>query len=164
VWCADEAGPYQAIPQPGHSWQPAGAPARYPHEYLRGGTAKWLTLFHPATGQVRVKGITRCPNTVLHPWLQAELAAIVAALPPLEPAPEAAANRAAWTRGQDGLSIRFTLLETLPPLRLLLILDHLAGHKSAAFVCWLMAHGMMPCIPPWGAVGSIWRSRSSGFW
>jgi hypothetical protein len=150
VWCADEAGPYQAIPQPGHSWQPAGAPARYPHEYLRGGTAKLLTLFHPATGQVRVKGVTRCPNTVLHPWLQAELAVIVAGLPPLEPAPEAAANRAAWTRWQDGLSIRFTLLETLPPLRLLLILDNLAGHKSAAFVCWLMAHGIMPLYTPLG--------------
>ncbi|CDH46685.1 transposase (fragment) [Candidatus Contendobacter odensis Run_B_J11] len=39
-WCADEAGPYQAIPQPGVSGQPMGQPARYPHEYLRGGTAK----------------------------------------------------------------------------------------------------------------------------
>ena len=83
MWCEDEAGPYQAIPQPGHHWQPVGAPARYPHEYLRGGTAKLLTLFHPATGQVRVKGVTRSPNTVLHPWLQQELTAIMAALPPL---------------------------------------------------------------------------------
>lgn len=56
VWCADEAGPYQAIPQPGASWQSVGQPIRYPHEYIRGGTAKLLTLFHPATGQVRVKG------------------------------------------------------------------------------------------------------------
>jgi hypothetical protein len=32
VWCEDEAGPYQAIPQPGTSWQPAGQPVRYPHE------------------------------------------------------------------------------------------------------------------------------------
>jgi hypothetical protein len=59
VWCADEAGPYQAIPHPGSSWQPVGQPARYPHEYVRGGTAKRLTLFHPATGQVRVKGVVR---------------------------------------------------------------------------------------------------------
>jgi len=27
VWCQDEAGPYQAIPQPGASWQPQGEPA-----------------------------------------------------------------------------------------------------------------------------------------
>ncbi|HPP53057.1 MAG TPA: hypothetical protein PK777_08915, partial [Thermoguttaceae bacterium] len=40
VWRADEAGPDPGIPQPGVSWQPRGQPARYPHEYLRGGTAK----------------------------------------------------------------------------------------------------------------------------
>ena len=148
VWCADEAGPYQAIPQPGASWQPVGQPTRYPHEYLRGGTAKLLTLFHPATGQLRVKGVTHTPNTVLHPWLQQELTAIIAALPPLEEIPDAAANRAAWARWQAGLSVRFTLLEALPPVRVLLILDNLAGHKSATFVCWLMAHGIMPLYTP----------------
>ena len=82
VWCADEAGPYQAIPQPGASWQPVGQPTRYPHEYLRGVQPSCSTLFHPATGQLRVKGVTRTPNTVLHPWLQQELTAIIAALPP----------------------------------------------------------------------------------
>ena len=51
VWCADEAGPYPAIPQPGASWRPVGEPIRYPHEYVRGGTAKLLTLFHPVTGR-----------------------------------------------------------------------------------------------------------------
>jgi len=134
VWCADEAGPYQAIPQPGASWQPIGEPARYPHEYVRGGTVKLLTLFHPATGQLRVKGVTHTPNTVLHPWLQQELTAIIAALPSLDEIPDAAANRAAWARWQAGLSVRFTLLEELPPLRVLLILDNLAGHKSATFL------------------------------
>lgn len=78
VWCADEAGPYRAIPRPGSSWQPAGEPARYPHEYVRGGTAKLLTLYHP-TGQARVKGVTRTPDAILHPWLETELSAIVAA-------------------------------------------------------------------------------------
>ena len=112
-----------------------------------------LTLFQPATGQVRVKGITRSPNPVLHPWLQTELAAIVAALPPLDAVPDAAANRAAWARGQEGVSVRFTLLEVLPPLRRRLILDNLAGHKSAALVCWLMAHGLMPLYTPLGGSG-----------
>jgi hypothetical protein len=114
VWCADEAGPYQAIPQPGASWQPTGGPAHYPHEYVRGGTAKLLTLFHPATGQLRVKSVTHTPNTVLHPWFQQELTAIIAALPPLDKVPHAVENRATWAHWQDGLSVRFTLLVLQP--------------------------------------------------
>ena len=55
VFCQDEAGPYQAIPQPGPSWQRSGTPARHPHEYVRGGTVKLLTLFRPATGEVWAK-------------------------------------------------------------------------------------------------------------
>src|SRR5207253_1102973 len=81
VWCQDEAGPYQAIPQPGQSWRPEGKPLGQPHEYIRGGTAKLLTLFRPATGQVRAKGVTNAPNVVLHPWLNAELLQILADLP-----------------------------------------------------------------------------------
>lgn len=103
---------------------------------------------------------------MLHPWLQQELRAIIAALPPLDEIPDAATNRAAWGRWQDGLSVRFTLLEALPPLRLLLILDNLAGHKSATFVCWLMAHGIMPLYTPISGSGlnmaeSIQRIRVS---
>src|SRR4029079_6030610 len=99
VWCADQAGPFQTMPYPGQSWQPEGEPARQPHEYLRDGTAKVLTLFHPADGQVRVEGVTSCPNAVLHPWLKRGLAAILAAMPGL-PARDAAAkaSRAAWGR------------------------------------------------------------------
>jgi hypothetical protein len=157
VWCADEAGPYQAIPHPGSGWQPVGEPARYPHEHVRGGTAKLLTLFHPASGQVRVKGVTRTPNTILHPWLEAELSAIVATLLQQGEVVEFAASRAAWARWQEGLSARFTLLDDLPPLRLLLILDNLAGHKSATFVCWLMAHGILPLYTP---LGGRWLNRA----
>ena len=62
VWCEDEAGPFQAVPHPGPSWQPDGRPARQPHEYVRGGTAKVLTLFRPADGHVRAEGATTCPN------------------------------------------------------------------------------------------------------
>jgi transposase len=40
LWCQDEAGPYQAIPQLGENWHPEGKPALQPHEYVRGGTAK----------------------------------------------------------------------------------------------------------------------------
>src|SRR5947209_4148542 len=69
LWCQDEAGPYQAIPQPGEDWHLQGYPRQLPHEYARGGTAKLLTLFRPATGQVRAKGVLSAPNAVLHPWL-----------------------------------------------------------------------------------------------
>jgi hypothetical protein len=147
VWGMDEAGPYQAIPQPGVHWQPVGRPARYPHEHVRHGTAKMLTLFHPATGQVRVKGVTCCPNVVLHAWLEAELLAILDSLPPGRILPEED-NRAAWERWQAGLSIKPTLCEKLPPLRLLLVMDNLAGHLTAHFVVWLFEHGIMPLYTP----------------
>src|SRR5438309_5657343 len=91
VWCQDEAGPYQAIPQPGASWQPVGQPDRQPHEYIRGGTAKLLTLFRPATGEVRGRGVTTTPNTVLHPWLMEELAAALAQPGTTAPDPTAVA-------------------------------------------------------------------------
>ena len=145
VWCEDEAGPFQAIPQPG-AWQPECSPAKQPHEYIRNGTAKVLTLFHPADGQVRIKGTTTCPNTVSHPWLEQELADIVATLADLPPTADQ--SRAAWERWQQGLKERITLPADLPPLRILLVLDNLAGHKSVALVMWLFAHGIMPLYTP----------------
>jgi transposase len=85
VWNEDEAGPFETIPYPGYSWQPAGEPGRYPHEYIKNGTAKMLTLFCPASGELRVKGVTSTPNTVLHPWLKEQLSQILAQLPPALP-------------------------------------------------------------------------------
>jgi hypothetical protein len=78
VWTQDEAGPFQTVPYEGYSWQAEGQPKRQPHEYVRNGTAKLLTLFHPSDGQVHVKGVTSCTNADLHPWLQQELNAILA--------------------------------------------------------------------------------------
>jgi len=142
LWCQDEAGPYQAIPHPGASWQPVGRPARQPHEYVRGGTAKLLTLFRPATGEVRAKGVTRAPNAVLHPWLREELTQVLAAVP--APAPDAA--RPAPTQWATWLG--HEPREPLPPLRLLLIWDNLAGHLSWAILHWLFHHGVMPLYTP----------------
>ena len=136
------------MPHPGRSWQPQGQPACQPHEYVRAGTTKILTLFQPATGQVRLQPAARVTNAVLHPWLRTMLADIVAALPdpavPLTPA----ANRALWCAWQEGLTVRFTLPETLPPLRLLLVWDNLAGHKTPEMVLWLCQHGIMPLYTP----------------
>lgn len=149
VWTEDEAGPYQTLPYPGSHWHPGGQPVRYPHEYVRNGTAKQLTLFHPASGEVRVKGVRSTPNAVLHPWLQAELTAILATLPvPEGLSPEA--TRRCWERWQEGLTVRITLPHELPPLRMLLVLDNLTGHYTVAFVLWLFAHGIMPLYTPLG--------------
>ena len=143
VWCQDEAGPYQAIPQPGASWVPVGEPVRQPHEYVRGGTAKLLTLFRPATGEVRAMGVTTAPNAVLHPWLQAELTGILATLPAVS-ADEAErpplARWAAWLGHEP--------TEPLPPLRLILVWDNLAGHHSWPIVRWLDQHGILPLDTP----------------
>jgi len=159
VWCTDQAGPYQTIPYPGQSWRPEGDPARLPHEYLRDGTAKVLTLFHPADGRVRLGGVTSCPNAVLHPWLKRELTDILAAMPasPAPATPGDPAVRAAWERWQAGLTIKPTLLSELPPLRMLLVLDNLAGHKTPELVCWLLAHGIMPLYTP---VGGSWLNMA----
>jgi hypothetical protein len=143
VWCQDEAGPYQAIPQPGASWQPVGDPRRQPHEYIRGGTAKLLTLFRPATGEVRAKGVTQAPNVVLHPWLQDELTQALATRPAVA-GPDAQrpplARWATWLGHEPG--------EPLPPLRAILVWDNLAGHTSWAMVRWLFQHGIMPLYTP----------------
>src|SRR5918911_5588521 len=113
VWCEDEAGPFQAVPHAGVSWQPRGRPATQPHEYIRGGTTKVLTLFHPASGQVRLQSATRCTNAVLHPWLRERLSAILAELPPSGPSRDAAATQAAWQVWQVGLTTPLTLPEGL---------------------------------------------------
>jgi hypothetical protein len=147
VWTEDEAGPYQTLPYPGSQWHPAGHPMRAPHEYVRNGTAKQLTLFHPASGDVRVKGVQSAANAVLHPWLQTELRAILAGLPEPEILPPEE-NRRCWERWQAGLTHPITLPQDLPPLRMLLVWDNLAGHYTVAMVLWLVAHGIMPLFTP----------------
>ena len=115
-----------------------------------------LTLFHPATGQVRVKGITTCPNTVLHEWLQEQLTQILALLP-VPPDLGPAQNRERWQRWQEGLQIAPSIGEDMPPLRLLLVLDILSGHHTPSFVMWLCEHGIMPLYTP---LGGSWLNMS----
>lgn len=155
VWCEDEAGPFQTVPHPGPSWQPEGHPARQPHESVRNGTAKVLTLFRPADGGVRVEGATSVPNAILHPWAKRELTAILAELP--APPSPVEASRADWERWQAGLAWPITLPERPPPLRVLLVLDNLAGHRTPDFVGWLFAHGVMPLYTP---VGGSWLNMA----
>jgi hypothetical protein len=96
---------------------------------------------------VHLRPVISCTNPSLHGWLKEELAVILAmSSAPAEPA-EAAATRAAWTVWQDGLAERFTLPELL---RMLLVWDNLAGHKTAEMVVWLCQHGVMPLYTPLG--------------
>ena len=136
VWTEDEAGPFQTVPMPGRSWHEGGSGQRQEHQYVRNGTAKLLTLFCPLSGEIRAKGVTICPNTVLRAWLRSELREVLDGLPPAAvPAPEV--NRQQWASWQEGLQVRITLPSELPPLRMLLVLDNLSGHKTPS-VC-LMA-------------------------
>jgi len=162
VWCEDEAGPYQAIPHPGASWHPEGAPATQPHEYLRGGTAKLLTLFRPATGEVRAEPVIRSTNAVLHPWLEGALETV---LPPV-PAPAvgdapgeaASAFWTAWTTW-GWTSERLEQYAACPAraVALLLVLDNLKGHYTKAFVAWCLERGIAPLYTP---VGSSWLNMA----
>jgi len=113
---------------------------------VRGGTAKLLTLFRPATGEVRGKGVTNAPNAVLHPWLQEQLAQIV------QEAQEAPALPAAAPEDLSPLRRWETWLDTvpagLPPIRLFVVWDNLAGHKTPTLVAWLLAQGIVPLYTP----------------
>lgn len=150
MWCTDQAGPFQTTPYPGQSWEPQGRPQRQPHEYIRNGTAKLLTLFHPADGQVRAKGVTHCTNTVLHPWLKEELTEILATLPEPTVALPPDLIQVAWQMWTEGLTYYPTLPAELPAIRMLLVLDNLKGHQSPGLVLWLFQHGIVPLYTPLG--------------
>jgi hypothetical protein len=149
VWTQDEAGPYQTKPYPGYSWQPEGDPARQAHEYFRDGTAKLMTLFHPATGAVRVKGVLSTANAILHPWLKQELTDILAGLPDA-PTLAPTVTQQVWLEWQQGLSQPVRLPDPVPPLRMLLIWDNLRGHYTVDMVDWLLVRGILPLYTPLG--------------
>jgi DDE superfamily endonuclease len=138
-WCEEEGGPSQSSPQPGSSWQPEGQPARRPHEYTRGETANLLTLVRPATGEVRALAVEHTTHAVVHPWLKGELEAI---LKPCPPAPAVGPEGRRW-QDWDSYPAAEQLDRFFPPVRVLLILDKLAGHKSYRFVQWCAEHGIL---------------------
>jgi hypothetical protein len=154
----DEAGPYQAIPQPGASWQAEEHPALQPHEYERGGSAKLLTLFQPRSGKVWAKGVVSVTNAVLHPWLKEQLSTLLAEQEKEQPAqslpPEAQRPLVAQWETWLGHPPR----TPKPPLRIVLVLDNLAGHLSDDLVAWFVAHGVMPLST---AVGGSWLNMAA---
>ena len=97
---------------------------------------------------MRIKGVRECPNQVLHTWLRAELSTIVAAQPLPSGPHDPLVTRWLWQRWQAGLHDPRPLPDELPPLRMLLIWDNLAGHKTPEMVDWLIAQGIMPLYTP----------------
>jgi hypothetical protein len=149
LWCEDEAGPYQAIPHPGPSWRPNGKPVCQPHEYIRGGTAKLLTLFRPATGKLQAQAVTQATNAVLHPWLKAELAAILAELPPATDAEAPGRQWQEWGWNEAEVA-RWEATAQLPPIRMVLIWDNLRGHTTPELVDWCVRQGILTLYTPLG--------------
>ncbi len=98
---------------------------------MRGGTAKLLTLFRPATGEVRAQGVLSAPNAVLHPWLKDHLSQVLAHLE-AQPLPVRVPLPA------DHLLVRtwehwwwsYERPKPAPALRLIVVWDNLAGHLS----------------------------------
>lgn len=83
------------------------------------------------------------PNTVLHPWLQDQLTQILRTLPAVT-VPEG--ERPILARWETWLG--HAPREVLPPVRLILVWDNLAGHLSYAIVRWLFQHGVLPLYTP----------------
>lgn len=162
VWCEDEAGPYQAIPQPGTSWAPQGHPATQPHEYLRGGTAKLLTLLRPATGEVRGKAVTHTTNAVIHPWLERELATALADQEAAQDGEESAEipywqQWTTWQWTPERLAIYTD--HPAPAVKMLLVWDNLQGHYTKTFVAWCLERGIALLYTPLG--GSCYNMAES---
>jgi hypothetical protein len=45
---------------------------------------------------------------------------------------------------EEGLTVKVTLPEELPPLRMLVVLDNLlTGHKTPELLLWMFARGIM---------------------
>jgi len=87
---------------------------------------------------VRAKGVIEAPNAVLHPWLKAQLSAVGASIEKHQPTetlpPEE--ERSLYARWETWLG--HPPGRPLPPLRVLLVLDNLAGHLSSDLVRWFL--------------------------
>ncbi len=100
---------------------------------------------------------------MLHPWLKGELGALLAelekqqpaeTLPPEEQRPPAAQWKT-WLWPHESA-------EGLPPLRIILVLDNLAGHLSPDLLGWFFHHGVMPLYTPvGGSWPEYWPNRCS---
>lgn len=115
-----------------------------------------MTLFRPATGELRACGVTTATNAVLHPWLKAELGTLV---PTDNPPRIVAAHGRATLIADHAWSAWYPdpLSAPIPPLRLILVWDNLAGHRNYTLVRWLFQHGILPVYTP---IGGSWLNMA----
>lgn len=106
---------------------------------------------------MRVKGVTQSTNAILHPWIKQQVEEILKTLPEQSILDEET-NHQAWKTWQHGLSVRITLPEKLPPFRMLLIWDNLAGHHTPELVLWLFAHGVVMLL--YTPLGGSWLNMA----
>ena len=97
-----------------------------------------------------MKGVTNIRNDTLHGWLQVELSAILATLPDPTPISDPQLNRDFWESWRVGVTRTATLLKDLPPLRLILVMDNLIGHKNPTWLIWCFQRGILPIYTPLG--------------
>jgi len=108
-----------------------------------------LTLFRPATGEVRALPVEQVTNAVLHPWLKEELGAILAALPPVDADQPGSATPAwCWSEWGYRAEVLARLDRPAPPIRMVLVWDNLAGHKSEEIVTWCLERGILLLYTP----------------
>ena len=104
-----------------------------------------------------MRGVRQATNEVLHPWLKEAYAAVLETLPQPKQILDAEHNRAKWKSWQEGLSVRITLPEELPPSRMLLVWDNLTGHLNAKLLLLMFARGIMVLYTP---LGGSWLNMS----
>jgi hypothetical protein len=101
--------------------------------------------------------VLSAPNAVLHPWLKEQLTEVLAEIERKQPTetlpPEAQRPPCAQWETWLGHPLR----RPLPPLRIVLVLDNLAGHLSYDLVLWFFDHGVMPLYTP---IGGSWLNMA----
>lgn len=112
-----------------------------------------LTLFRSITGEIRAKGVVSVTNAVLHPWLKEYLSAVLAEIEQEHPAatlpPEAERPQSAQWETWLGHPPR----TPKPPLRIVQVLDNLAGIGRMSWCSGSSSMGSSRFTRPWAAPG-----------
>jgi transposase len=100
---------------------------------------------------VRAQPVRKAPNAVLHPWLQQELGAILSELPAIADRDALGRKWSDWGWSDEEVA-RFDPRPHAErsPVRLVLVWDNLAGHKTPEMVTWCVERGIVLLYTPLG--------------